>query len=293
MGLLVLLAAALSAAASSRAGDGPSAYWDPAWSPDGKQIAFVDRDTGPLGGHGDLYVVDADGSGARRLTSSTGADDSRSARFPTWSPDGGRIAFGYGYDGLFVVNADGTGLRRLVASGCCPDWSPGGRRIAFAQGSETDPARIYVIRPDGTGRTLVASSRDECESFSMPTWSSDGERLAFGIGSASDCDGVTPSLGIIIGYRGRVVRIARDALVVASDPDWSPDGRRIAYADYVTRYRMITVLELRTGKRTKLHRGWHPRWSPDGRKILFSAGGTGIYTMRPDGSHVTRLLPRP
>jgi TolB protein len=290
LALLALLAGFATASGSdaAAASEVPSAYWDPAWSPDGRQIAFVDREGGV--GHGDLWIANADGSGVHRVTRSTGGDNSRSARYPTWSADGGRIAFGYGYDGIYVVDTDGTSLLR-IATGCCPDWSARGRRIAYALPSETDQAEIFVIRPDGTGKTLVARPKAECESFSMPTWSPDGEQLAFNVGGASDCDpGASPYVGIIKSYRGRVRSVARGAY--AAEPDWSPDNRRLVYAEPSGTSWMITVLDLKTGKRTKLRRGWHPRWSPNGRLIAYSAGGKGIYTMRPDGSHVTRLLPR-
>jgi len=74
----------------------------PAWSPDGKLIAFVsDRDD-----DSEIYVMSADGSEVVRLTTNTATDYQ-----PIWSPDGKRIAFESkhnGLSGIFVVNADGT-----------------------------------------------------------------------------------------------------------------------------------------------------------------------------------------
>ena len=80
----------------------------PVWSPDGRRIAFLSRRDGNKA----LYVMNADGSGQRRLT----RDASNSAT-PAWSPDGRKLAFESvrnGTTGVYVVNADGGGQRRLA-----------------------------------------------------------------------------------------------------------------------------------------------------------------------------------
>ena len=85
---------------------------DPAWSPDGRRIAFR-RFDGQLGsgfpGNSDLYVVNADGSGLRRLTRHA-ANVPRSF---AWSPDGRTIAFLHNRE-VYIVKADGSGERRLT-----------------------------------------------------------------------------------------------------------------------------------------------------------------------------------
>ncbi len=79
----------------------------PAWSPDGRRIAFSSlRD-----GNTEIYLMNADGSGVTRLTYKDDFDS-----FPAWSPDGRRIAFHSYRDGnwdIYVMNADG--LRRHPA----------------------------------------------------------------------------------------------------------------------------------------------------------------------------------
>jgi TolB protein len=112
-----------------------------AWSPDGTRLAFVSFDDAnappcPAAScppSGELYVVQADGSGLRRLTSSK-ADDEH----PSWSPDGSRIAFASGFDvrsqghapWLMVIRASGgKALRIGQSSGVIdPSWSPAGVR---------------------------------------------------------------------------------------------------------------------------------------------------------------------
>ena len=80
----------------------------PAWSPDGRQIAFVsDRD-----GNWEIYVMNADGSSQTNLTNDLPDDTG-----PVWSPDGRQIAFVFCRDGsyeIYVMNADGSGQTRLT-----------------------------------------------------------------------------------------------------------------------------------------------------------------------------------
>jgi len=118
-------------------GSTPVAGWQPAWSPDGKRIAFVSfRDhngqsceSGDCLPNGELYVVGTDGSGLNRLTRST-ADD----QHPTWSPDGTRIAYASGYDDLHAghppwlyIRPAGGGPAKLLRRGIVADpaWSSG------------------------------------------------------------------------------------------------------------------------------------------------------------------------
>lgn len=120
----------------------------PRWSPDGRRIVFVVRayagagtNAPPLNEGGDLYVVNSDGTGARRLLARPGWDDF----YPAWSPDGRLIAFNSfdvpaaGSDqvkgaGIWLLDP-ATGQLGLLAGGdreawpVYPKWSPDGRRI--------------------------------------------------------------------------------------------------------------------------------------------------------------------
>jgi Tol biopolymer transport system component len=135
----------------------------PAWSPDGKRIAFVSSDGRRLAlTTGDIYVINADGSGRRRLT--------QHGSFPAWSPDGTRIAFSRnartGSDSaIWIVNADGSDSRLLwhrSAIGGGLSWSPDGTRIAFTWDSE-----IYAVNVDGSGlRRLTRCCGDNLN----PAW---------------------------------------------------------------------------------------------------------------------------
>jgi Tol biopolymer transport system component len=265
-------------------------YYDPTWSPDGKRIAFVDR--GDV--DGDLYVMNADGTGVKQLTHSSYSSGDYGARNPSWSPDGRRIAFAYGYDRLSVINPDGSGLRTVVHPGDLPDWSPKGRWIAYAQFDEPAGSSLFVIRPDATHKTLVERP-DGYHSYGAPTWSPDGQRLAFGVGTAGDTPIQTPYVGVISQYRGRITKLAVGHSIWSTD--WSPNGRSLLLSEdpIVNDPRgfenvRVSILDLRTRKLRPLHRGLSARWSPNGRRIVFAWRGA-IDVMNADGSGVRQLHP--
>jgi len=108
----------------------------PAWSPDGKQIAFLsNRD--PDGGFSEIYVMDADGKNQKRLTMTLFQEFGPIV----WSPDGRRLFFQAFEQGVqsspYVMNSEGSGLTRInldltqQESVFTPIWSPDGSRIAF------------------------------------------------------------------------------------------------------------------------------------------------------------------
>ena len=156
---------------------GPLDVQAPAWSRDGRTIVFVSwRD-----GNGEVYAMDADGSGPRNLTQHP-AKDVR----PAWSPDGRRIAFVSRRDGnseVYVMNADGSGKRNLTrdrANDDYPTWSPDGRKIAFLRGRLRGPRRpactgaygyhLYVMNADGSGLRRLTRSTD-VSAMTCVSWS--------------------------------------------------------------------------------------------------------------------------
>jgi Tol biopolymer transport system component len=144
----------------------------PSWSASGK-IAF---DNGSPSS-GDIFVVNADGSGLEQLTNSPAARNIR----PDWSPNGQEIAFTSRRDGndeIYVMNADGSEVTRLTSntfSDNAPAWSPNGKKIVF-QSNRDGNDEIYVMNADGTDQTRLTNypGRDR-----DADWSPNGSTIAF------------------------------------------------------------------------------------------------------------------
>ena len=204
----------------TRLTNSPAVKEAPAWSPDGRRIAFPSNDG--------MYAMNADGSDVTRLTYGF---------YPSWSPDGQRIAFMSGWE-IYAMNADGSGVTRLTnnpAHDSEPSWSPDGWRIAFE--SDRDGSNeIYVMNADGsdvtrlTGFTRLTNNRG-LATASEPSWSPDGQRIAFFDQRIWNIDSRRWNVDIYT-----VNADGSDVARLTSDPEtdwyptWSPDGRRIAFS---------------------------------------------------------------
>ena len=185
-------------------------HGDPAWSPDGRSLAFVayPRDTP------EIFVITGDGRRLRRLTRNRLGEGS-----PAWSPDGAQIVFAStpGPRGdLYVMNADGTGRRRLTRTALCegsPAWSPDGTKIAFINACARAPFPLWVMNADGKRARRIGSGN-------RPRWSPDGRQIAAATGFPS-----YPSQVVVLARDGSNQRIVTEG----AQPIWSPDGRQLAF----------------------------------------------------------------
>ena len=212
----------------------------------------------------------------------------------------GTIAFlrsvGDGPTSLFAIRADGSGLRRLTPSGSdigSYEWAPDGSRIAYLdrQGA------LRLVRPDGTGRVLLAASSPLRSPWFL-SWSSDGKAIAV---NASDPNAAPRPKNSAEHFRIHVISTGGGAprrlpSGDAQSLDWSPRGDEIAYADGSGRQRIIRTDGSRP--RPVFHRPvglGDPRWSPDGARLGFVGlvrrgrfvdRYAGIYVADADGSNL-------
>ncbi|HYZ18641.1 MAG TPA: LpqB family beta-propeller domain-containing protein [Gaiellaceae bacterium] len=180
----------------------------PAWSPDGRRVAFVAADAD---GQRELYVADADGRHRAALTRTPGQDEISAS----WSPDGRRLVVER--DGrLVTIGADGRD-ERFLAAGSSPVWSPRGGQIAFVSDG-TGVNSLYIIASNGRGLRRVTTSG---EPESEPAWSPDGTRLAY-----VSLTGEVTDLRVVSVENREVVALTQDASLESS-PVWSPGGDSI------------------------------------------------------------------
>ncbi|PYP07855.1 MAG: hypothetical protein DMD59_13900 [Gemmatimonadetes bacterium] len=133
---------------------------DPAFSPDGSRIAFVSQ----RDGNAEIYVMNADGTGATRLTNDPQPDGR-----PGFTPDGQSVVFHSarpaGKQQIWVVNVDGTGLTQLTRDSVnsAPSVSPDGQTIAYVSQRNKD-ADIWLMARDGSNQRQFTRSPQQRES---------------------------------------------------------------------------------------------------------------------------------
>jgi Tol biopolymer transport system component len=246
----------------------------PAWSTDGRKIAF-ERDR-------NIYVMDADGSNQTNLSNNPSLDYS-----PAWSPDGRRIAFERLGD-IYVMNADGSN-QTFLHGGTDPDWSPDGWWLAFVHGEDFYHYGwdIWVKKTTGITHAGDLTKALSADDQFTPAWSPDGRWIAF------ESTGAGYYLIYVVHPDGsNLARLATGH----GPPAWSPDGRRIAFEQSGDIYVMNADGSSQTNLTTNPADDTNPVWSPDGRRIAFVSQRDGteeIYVMNADGSNQTRLTTNP
>lgn len=178
---------------------------EPAFSADGRKFAFYHWTDG-------IYSLDMKQETLRQIV------QDGNASFPTWSPNGQRLAYfvAAGQRWIYIVNADGSGQRQLTP-GMRPNWSWSGGFIAYDT-CENNKCGIFRINPDGGGKQQLTS-----DSGGGAAVSPDGKKIAYW----SQADGDFEIYVINAGGGGKrqlTKNSGNDAL-----PAWSPDGKAIYY----------------------------------------------------------------
>ena len=242
--------------------------WSPVFSPDARRIAYVHD----AGGRGQIYVMNADGTGVKNISNNTFCD-----RFPVWSPDGTRIAMMSDRDGdwdIWIMNADGGNALKVggnLGLDRAPNWSPDGKQIVWESHVSGMPDLWIAPVEGGTSRRLISADHFKAYEIAAERTTKD-LKLTFS-----------------------------DNTLYLTNPKWSPDGKHIAA---VMMGGAIVVFDADGSNMLQLR--WLPYaanlcWSPDSTQlaadwrdapyctdhsgiIVMNADGTGEGTIGPNGS---------
>jgi dipeptidyl aminopeptidase/acylaminoacyl peptidase len=223
---------------------------DPAWSHDGRLLAF----TSTRDGNEEIYLLDVETRAQTRLTFDSARDHD-----PAFSPDGSRIAFASERDGnseLYVMAATGGPPTRLTSNPAKdqqPAWSARDA-IAFASDRAGD-LDLWAVDPAGGGlRRLTVDAGIDAD----PSWSPDGAELAY----THDDEGDLGVFAIDAGGANRRA-IVDSPTTWEHFPAWSPDGTRIAFARYFTYdFVFVTLADGSGGEPGLVAPGTDPSWAP-------------------------------
>ena len=299
--ILIFITALLAATASPQT---RTFYPTPAWSPDGKWLAFTKMEFTPPATPGtppkvnaEMYIIRADGSAITRVID--GGD--KGAQHPVFSRDGKSLYFSLidkqtRLGQIHTVGLDGKGLRQITANVHRPSairLSPDGKWLAFNATLTADPAdrhvQIYVMRADGSGQ-LKQLTNDPKISFYSPEWSPDGKRIVYYVERGDNKDQIWSMQADGSDQKLLSANIAHNYY-----PVWTTDGRRIVFtSNRDGRSQLYTMNADGSDVKPLGIESTSVRYSPDGKRMVYSAGqfpNIAIYVANSDGTNPVKLLP--
>src|SRR5262245_19732893 len=238
----------------------------PAFSPDGRQVAFVRVISAVVG---EVYLVSMDGGEGKRLTF-----DGAGASTLAWTPNGREIVFSSRHGGksrLFRIPIEGGAPEWLAATGSdahYPAFSREGNRLAWRQNTvDTDIFRLAIKAETSSPLAdLIVSTALEAS----PRYSPDGKRIVF-VSNRSGSDEIW-----VCGSEGEnPVRLTSFRGPLAGSPSWSPDGKQIVFDSRPEGNADLYVVSAEGGQPRRLTtdpaEDIVPSWSNDGRWIYFTS----------------------
>ena len=252
----------------------PGTETDSAFSPDGKQIAFVRDEDPDTGRDSNVYVKLIGGEKPLRITQGSGR-----VCCPTWSPDGRYIAFNRcsgGPSGAYLVPSLGGPERKLTGRSACIglSWSPDGKYLAFPnKDSAGDRWRIWVFSLDTMEERPISSPPANIIGDHQPAFSSDSKSVAFRrISSPQVTDIYLTSID-----GGSDKRLTFDQTLV-DGLAWAPDGQSIVFASHRAGDLSLWRISVSSGTPERLPvsgtNASHPAISRQGDKLAYTSGST-------------------
>lgn len=266
---------------------------NPAWSPDGKKLAFTRFRNGYNKGPADVYVLDL--ATNKLHTVATDGSDNVSQPGSTWNPRTGELVFSSdrgGHDEIWTSKGDGSPPRKLTSRpkylAYEPSLSPDGKAVVFeshaAGGSRSGWITIYDIAQDRYDNltSLTEDSR-------QPNWSPSGDHILYQKRTHGRWE------IWLYNVKTKQHRLATGGLSGdKTDATFSPDGRYILYSGEAPGRsgESLLALPLEGGRPIPItsHAGYHgaPSWSPDGVYVAMEASAGA-----PDGTAGTQLIVTP